>query len=124
MLKFLAIFLGGGIGALLRFGISTTFKHNIQGLVISTFISNLLAGFLLGVFAGYILVKNPSSELFRLFAIVGLCGGFSTFSTFSMEALQFFEQQQYLLSLTYIVSSILACVLSILGGIWLSKAIF
>lgn len=90
------VFLGGGLGSLLRYGVSRlilSFAFQ-SSFPLATLISNVLASFALGILAYYFSGKIPEAS--RLFWMVGFCGGFSTFSTFSLENLELLKQGQFL----------------------------
>ena len=109
-LSITAVFLGGGVGSLLRYGMSALFRSlEVQTLALATISSNVIASALLGIVVFRI---NPSvnSPLF-LFLAVGLCGGFSTFSTFSLETLQFFRNGQIMWGVANILVTVIVCVL-------------
>lgn len=109
-LGLVAVFVGGGIGSVLRYGISTllsSLEVNMSGL--ATLTSNVLATALLG----YVVIRMaPSSQSpLYLFLAVGLCGGFSTFSTFSLETMHFMRSGQYAWAIANVLVSVLVCVL-------------
>ena len=85
-MELLLIGIGGGLGAVLRFGL----HRWVQGLADSPFPSGTLAVNLLGCLAvGFCAaaLATPTAlrpEL-RLAIMVGLLGGFTTFSTFGLE---------------------------------------
>ena len=56
-----------------------------------------------------------------LFARVGLCGGFTTFSTFSLESLSLLEKGRWLLGGSYMVLSVVLCLLGVALGERLSR---
>lgn len=103
------IFLGGGAGACLRYGIGrlTTLVY-LGKFPLATLIANVLATFILGVLV--FAEPNWFSTKAKLFAIVGLCGGLSTFSTFSYETYFLAINQQWALVLVNVFISVSACI--------------
>ncbi len=110
----LLIFLGGGLGSILRYLLSIWIKMSPEQIPWHTFTANLLSCILLG-FLWALSRKSALDQEWVLFAMVGLCGGLSTFSTFSLENFRLIEQGQWVLALTYVLLSVVIC----LGGIWL-----
>lgn len=120
MQNWLYVFLGGGLGSLLRYGIGIYFSGINTDFPLGTFIANALACIILGVLIGFQLKDNLQSSYSLLF-ISGFCGGFSTFSTFSGESLKLFQNQQFALGLFYIGGSILCGLLAVYLGIKLQS---
>ena len=113
----LLVFLGGGIGSVLRFLFSLVFKIPNSGFPLSTFMANLTACFILG----YLSIRlTADNELLRLFLAVGLCGGFSTFSTFIFEGKALAQSGQWAMLLFYLVGSVVCCALGMILGIKMS----
>ena len=86
MLRIIAIFLAGGCGCLLRYGVTAWVQRLGSGsFPIGTFTVNVVGclaiGFLTPLFAGPL----PIREAYRLAILVGLLGGFTTFSTYGYE---------------------------------------
>lgn len=110
---YVAIFLGGGLGSLLRFSISRFVKDNIVSVFPwGTLIANLLATFLLGFlvfqFSHKISFPAQLKAPIMMGLTVGFCGGFSTFSTFSLETFELIRMKYYILATLNVLVSVLA----------------
>ena len=113
------IFVGGGIGSVLRFAIGLPFKQWNISLPIGTLLANLSAAVIIGLTFTFASKTNLSPRTI-LFLTTGLCGGLSTFSTFSWETLQLFQQQQFGWAIANILISNIACI-GIIAAISVTK---
>lgn len=123
MLGYIAIFIGGGIGSILRYAL-TIFANKFFGYSYpyGTFIVNILGC----LFIGFVLALtiNKSSWLnfeLRLFLATGIAGGFTTFSSFSYEALTLIKKGQISSSISYIILSPVLGLLAVYLGTYLAK---
>jgi CrcB protein len=111
MYNLVAVFLGGGLGSLARFGIAEWVKLKFTtSFPLATFLSNLLSCGILALAILLIQVKVGNQSLFQLFLITGFCGGFSTFSTFSFETVELFKNGNPYIAIANIAISLLACI--------------
>jgi len=95
MLKILAVFVGGGLGSLLRWILAVKFNPAIDvapAFPAGTLAANLIGGFLIGLFMAAFLLRTDWPEEWRLLLVTGLLGGLTTFSAFSWEIVCFLAQ--------------------------------
>lgn len=91
----LAVFVGGGLGSLARFGVSSVVTSGFKVInPVGTLVANIISTILLGVILYLAAQKLEISDNMKLFLITGFCGGFSTFSTFSYETFELFRTGQ------------------------------
>ena len=115
----ITVFLGGGLGSLMRYGMQAAMHGRISPFLFpwATLSVNILGSFLIGMF--YVLSArfNLSDET-RLFLTTGLCGGFTTFSTFSHEGMTLIRQGNYGTFLLYVTLSVALGVTAAFAGGW------
>ena len=97
------IFIGGGVGALLRYWLGHTLNGRaldvwLQGIPLGTLSANLIGSF----FLGFIVGAMPTSTPFKSGLTTGLMGGLTTFSTLSLENAKLWESDQSLRALLHL----------------------
>ncbi len=115
---FIAIFIGGGVGSMIRYWIQLIMHERIAAYNFpwATFSVNIAGSFLIGIFYALSSKFNFSPEL-RLLLTAGLCGGFTTFSTFSNDSIEMIRHGDGIMCAVYIaVSVILGIAACFLGG--------
>lgn len=123
MLGLLAVFIGGGIGASLRYLISL-FAGNFALTYQGTFLINIIGCLFLG-FVSYIAIKkeNKFDPDLKLFLTTGIAGGFTTFSTFCNEIFKMLQTGQMLTGCLYLFLSASIGILAAGFGVFLAKQV-
>ena len=116
MFNVIAIFIGGGLGSVLRYLV------NLH-IFAPTLIVNLIGSFLIGFLYSVLIDKIEISNQLKLALTVGFCGGLTTFSTFSLEVFKMLEKGEILQSLGYILFSVIICLLFTGIGVYFGKNI-
>lgn len=120
MKELFLIFLGGGLGSVLRYSVS---YYASKMLIINNFpIGTLLVNALGCILIGALSVFFKDNANLRLLFIIGFCGGFTTFSTFSFEIFGFWQNSQYFLLVFYLILSLILGFLGIYIGYWFFKS--
>ncbi|TYS07507.1 CrcB family protein [Bacillus subtilis] len=107
-----AIFIGGALGACLRYGLNM-WLHSDQ-FPAATLLENAAGSLLLGSLTGFFMIKAKRPLLSAFFG-TGFCGGFTTMSTFSKETVVLLQAQPSLAVLYMTVSLISGIVLALIG---------
>jgi CrcB protein len=110
-IKFLIVFVGGGLGSSLRYLLAQVLiTRSLWGVPLSTLTANLLASFILGI-VWVSDMRDKQSETF-VFMASGFCGGLSTFSTFAQENVLIWERLGWLPMLINILFNVILCTLT------------
>lgn len=124
MLNLIAIFLGGGIGAVSRFLITLNLTkiYNVN-LPIATFLVNIIGSFAIGFLYILFMGKTDLTPALKFALTIGFCGGLTTFSTFSLELFEMILHQQFMQAAIYALLSVLVCLVMTGIGVYCAKLI-
>ena len=119
----LAVAAGGAFGAVARYLVMVQVGHWLgTGFPFATLTVNVVGSFILGALVELMaLAWSPTPEL-RPLVVVGVLGAFTTFSTFSMDVVLRMERGEIGLALTYVVASVVLCVVAFFAGLHLVRA--
>lgn len=86
MEKYLFIGLGGFLGSIARFQLSSLIQNKLEShFPYGTMVVNILGCFFIGLLITMFQERLEVGQNLRLFLIIGLLGGFTTFSAFSYD---------------------------------------
>lgn len=111
MLQAVAVFFGGGLGAVLRFLCCKLIATHFGTLFV-----NEAGAFFIGALYQYITQRGGINTTLKLFLMTGLLGGFTTFSTYLLDTVKLMQQQSVLEAVFYLCLSIILGVVCLLLG--------
>src|SRR5699024_1719928 len=119
-MQYLYIFIGGAVGALLRYLL--TFLNHSSEFPIGTFVANIVGAFLMGLIGVMAIKYFKNNPLFKQSITTGFLGALTTFSTFQFELVSLLEQQAYIIMFFYAFSSyilgIMMCYIGVKLGVF------
>ena len=123
-MRFLIVFLGGGIGAASRHGINVLFARLFgSGFPYATLFENATGSLLMGMLVAFFAFKSGIPQHWQLFLTTGILGGYTTFSTFSLDTAVLYERDAYAMAALYIVLSVVLSIAGLFGGLSLVRSL-
>jgi len=117
MKQILLVGFGGFIGSIARFFVSKLNLHwNLLSIPMGTLTVNILGSLIIGFIVGVSSKSEIITPGFRLFLMVGVCGGFTTFSSFTLENMTLMQNGQFVSVLIYTGLSIFLGFLAVYFG--------
>jgi len=136
MMKLAVVFVGGGLGSVLRYAmgllvarlspaatetsagdtVTGSAPHWLSMYPIATMSVNIIGCALIGFIWGMLGDPEEGNETLRLALIVGLLGGFTTFSSFGWETLDLISNGRIASAIGYMLLSVLLGLLAAWGG--------
>jgi CrcB protein len=121
-MSYLLVFVGGGLGAMLRHLVNVTCARCLgTAFPWGTFLINISGSTVMGLIAGYLAFKGEASQHWRLFVMTGILGGYTTFSAFSLDAALLYERGELGLAALYVVGSVALSIAGLFGGLALVR---
>ncbi|MFV9550468.1 fluoride efflux transporter CrcB [Algibacter sp. PT7-4] len=121
MKNLILVFLGGGLGSILRYIIGKYLNNAQTGIPYGTFVANILGSLLIGIILGLAAKNNTLTQSHTLLLATGFCGGFTTFSTFAYENHIFLKSGDFTSFAIYTIASFIIGFLAVFTGLFLVK---
>jgi fluoride exporter len=119
------VFLGGGIGSLLRFGVYHLARLWLPpSFPFGTLAVNAIGGLAAGLVAGTMLQRSAGgADPLYLFVMSGALGGFTTFSAFSLDAVLLWQRGEQGMAAIYVLASVLLALVGVAAGMAAVRAL-
>ena len=122
---YIAIALGGSLGAISRYWVSSaTYSWLGVNFPYGTLMVNVAGSLVMGFLTVLLVHRFDVSDELRLGLLVGFLGSFTTFSAFSMDTVHWMENGELVKAMVYVLASVIACVLGAWVGLLSAKQIF
>lgn len=116
MTSVVLVFLGGGLGSVLRFGLGKWTAGYYPGFPLGTLLANTLGAFLIGLLTLLLVDRNLLGSPYREMLLIGFLGGLTTFSSLCYESFVLFQTERWMMLLIYLIGNILVGFLLFLLG--------
>jgi fluoride exporter len=124
MLGYLVVFIGAGVGGMMRHGVNIGTERLIgTHFPWATLLINISGSLTMGLVAGWFALKGGATGHLRLFLATGILGGFTTFSTFSLDTVLLWERHEHLMAALYVGGSFVGGVAGLVLSLWLMRTV-
>ncbi|MGG2014174.1 fluoride efflux transporter FluC [Bacillus sp. S10(2024)] len=124
-MKYIAVGIGGVIGALARYGVGQLFEiTSLTGFPLATWLANMSGSFLLA-FLTMSIFRMKQVSLLMISAIgTGIIGSYTTFSTFSVDTLKLLQHEAFTMAFLYVIASMIGGLLFSFGGFYVGNMLY
>jgi len=125
MSYYLAIALGGAAGAMCRYWLTTLAEqHNGSMFPVGTFTVNVLGSLAIGLLFVVLTERIQVAVYLRPLLMIGFLGALTTFSAFSLDALLLMQEGLFGTAVTYLVASVVTCLVAAWAGMSIARLLF
>ena len=124
LLQLSALMLGGAMGALCRFGVTTLAQQYWgKSFPYGILMANMLGSFAIGFLVVLFMSRSDVNPALKLGLMTGFLGAFTTFSSFSLDSLMLFESGELLKTLLNVVLNVSGALIAVWLGTLLARAV-
>ena len=121
-MNWLAVAIGGALGSVARYALSSwIFDITSHKFPYATLIVNVAGSFVMGILFVVIVERAALPAEMRSLLMIGFIGAFTTFSAFSLDALGLWQNGHVLMSVIYMIATVILCLVAISTAIWLTR---
>lgn len=119
----LLVGIGGALGSMARYGLSVLIGRFWSGsFPLAILLTNIAGSVLMGVLVGLLARFLPAGgNEIRLFAAIGILGGFTTFSSFSLDTIILIERGELAQAMLYVALSVVVCLAGLYLGLLITR---
>jgi fluoride exporter len=119
---FLAVAVGGALGALSRYGLMTLVeRRTLTVFPWDVFVVNISGCFLVGIVVSALVDRHDAPAWLRVGLVLGFIGAYTTFSTFAQDLYDLKLEREYLLAAADLAGSVVLGVLAVAAGTWVGR---
>lgn len=118
------VWVGGGVGSLLRWQIAAFIDARVSShFKYSTFFINITGAFIIAYLSAKLAIhwQHRFGDMMSSLIITGVLGGYTTFSTMQLDAVRMSKDGHRLLSVFYLVASVVVGLLAAAAGVALAR---
>jgi CrcB protein len=118
----LAVAVGGGAGALARYGVDTLIERHVDALFPwATFTINITGCFLNGLLVALVVDALGAPSWLSRGLIVGFLGAYTTFSTFMYESSRLWSEGDWIKAILNVAGSVVLGLLAVRLGMYAAR---
>ena len=121
--NFVAVAVGGGLGACSRYGLSVLLADSTTRFPYATVLANLSGAFLAGFIVTMLASRGLGASIASLFIVTGFLGGYTTLSAFSVDTLKLVQGGALMPALINVVLTVAGAMVAVVIGAMLAKSL-